>query len=518
VKPFDHAGAFRLPAEGDGLRSLAVRGAGMTVLSQGVVTAAQMAATVVLARLLTPGDFGLVAMVTTFSLLLMNLGFNGFTEAVIQRPRMDHHLASNLFWINIGLGVAATAAFAGAGSALARFYGDPRVASVAAALSATIFLSSASVLHLALLKRGLRFSAVSVNDVVARSASVIVSIVLGWAGWGYWSLVAGAIMLPLATTVGALILCRWVPGRPRRGAGTRPVVRFALNIYGRFAANYLTCNLDNLLIGWRFGPVPLGLYKKAYDLFLLPPNLLSSPLTPVAVSALSRVAADSRQHQRYFLSALSTIAFIGMGLGAALTLIGTDLMLLLLGDGWRESARIFTFFAPGVGAVLVYGTHGWIHLSIGRADRWLRWGLVEMITTASLFLLALRWGPVGMAVAWVASYWLLMLPGLWYALKPVQLGMGAVIDVVWRHVLASILAGGITSVIIARISWLSDLPGYMGAVDRMAVTSISFGAAYLGAVILLHEGIGPIRRTIGLLRTMIDRNQRRPGVENAALM
>ena len=145
-----------------------------------------MIATIVLARLLTPGDFGLVAMVTTFSLLLMNLGFNGFTEAIIQRSEIDHHLASNLFWINIGIGLSATVAFAGAGSLLARFYGDPRVASVATALSATIFLSSASALHLALLKRGLQFSLVSANDVLARVVSVIVSIVLGWAAWGYW--------------------------------------------------------------------------------------------------------------------------------------------------------------------------------------------------------------------------------------------------------------------------------------------------------------------------------------------
>jgi PST family polysaccharide transporter len=282
------------------------------------------------------------------------------------------------------------------------------------------------------------------------------------------------------------------------------VVRFALNIYARFAANYFTCNLDNLLIGWRFGPAPLGLYKKAYDFFLLPANLSSAPLTSVAVSALSRVASDSPQHQRYFLSALSTLAFVGMGLGAALTLIGRDLLVLLLGPQWAESARIFTFFAPGIGAVLVYGTHGWIHLSIGRADRWLRWGIVEMTTTASLFLLALRWGPIGMAAAWVSSYWLLMLPGLWYALQPVSLGIGPVIDAVWRYILASALAAGVTSLIAERILELSALSTTIGAVERIAVMLTLFGAAYLAAVILLHDGMEPIRHTARLLRTMTD--------------
>ena len=249
----------------------------------------------------------------------------------------------------------------------------------------------------------MRFSVVSANDILARAVSVAVSILLAWAAWGYWALVAGAIVLPLATSIGAWVLCRWVPGLPRRGVGTGPMVRFAMSTYGRFTANYFTWNLDNLLVGWRLGPVPLGFYKKAYDLFVLPTNQLSAPLTAVAVSVLSRLTRDPMQYRRYFLSALSTLAFVGMGLGADLTLIGKDLILLLLGPRWEESGRIFTFFGPGIGVMLLYFTHGWIHLSIGRADRWFRWGVVEFTVTGLLFLLGLPWGPVGIAVAWVLA-------------------------------------------------------------------------------------------------------------------
>ena len=142
VKPFDESGAFRPPADGGGLRRLAVRGAGATVFSQSLGFAIQMIATLTLARLLTPADFGLVTMVTTFSLLLMNFGLNGFTEAVLQREQIDHALASNLFWINVGSGLLLTIGFAAAGSLLGRFYGDSRVAPVAVAMSVTIFFTS----------------------------------------------------------------------------------------------------------------------------------------------------------------------------------------------------------------------------------------------------------------------------------------------------------------------------------------------------------------------------------------
>src|SRR2546427_429803 len=226
-------------------------------------------------------------------------------------------------------------------------------------------------------------------------------------------------------------------GLPRRGVGTGPMVRFAMNTYGRFTVNYFTRNLDNLLIGWRFGPQPLGLYKKAYDLFVLPANQLSAPLTTVAVSTLSRLTGDSIQYRRYYLSALSLMAFVGMGLGADLTLVGKDLILLLLGPQWEESGRIFTFFGPGIGIMLLNGTHGWIHLSIGRADRWLRWGIVEFTVTGLLFLAGLRWGPAGIAVAWVVSLWALTVPALWYAGRPIRLGIVAIIGAVWKYVLAS---------------------------------------------------------------------------------
>jgi PST family polysaccharide transporter len=502
VKPFDENGTFRPAAEGDGLRRLAVRGAGVTMLSQSLGFAIQMIATVVLARLLTPEDFGLVAMVTTFSLFLQNVGFNGFTEAVIQREKIDHGLASNLFWVNAGLSLLLAIGFAAVGPLLARFYGDSRVADVSAAVAVTIFLTGLSVQHLALLTRAMQFSAVAFNDILARAVSVTVSILLARAGWGYWALAAGTVALPLATAAGALALCRWVPGLPRRVVGTGPTVLFAMNTYGQFAMNYFTRNLDNLLVGWRFGSQSLGFYKKAYDLFCLPVGQLSA-LTGVAVSTLSRLAGDPARLERYFLSALSPLAFVGMGLGADLTLVGRDLVLLLLGSRWEESGRIFTFFGPGIGMMLLYGTHGWIHLSIGRADRWFRWGVVEFAVTGLLFLLGLPWGPVGIASAWVVSVWVLTLPALWYAGRPIHLGIATVVGAVWKYVLASALAGCASALIIHGIPSLAMASGSMGAIGRIVVISVLFGVLYLCAVILFHRGCDPIRQVVALLHDMV---------------
>lgn len=304
------------------MRGLAVRGAGVTVFSAGLGLAVQIVSTMILARLLTPRDFGLVTMVTTFSLLLMNVGLNGITEAVLQRDEMNNALASNLFWINVGVSLVLTLGFAAAGSLLAWFYGNPLVAHVAVGVSLTIFITSTSVIHIALLKRAMRFSVTSANDVFSAAFSFIVAILLARQGWGYWALVAGVVTLPLFQSIGAWYLCRWVPSFPRRVEGTGSVLAFAASVYGRFGVNYFSRNLDNLLVGWRFSAQALGFYKKAYDLFALSAGQLVAPLLNVAVSALSRLKNNLVQYKRYFLQALAVIAFVGMGLGADLTLIG----------------------------------------------------------------------------------------------------------------------------------------------------------------------------------------------------
>jgi O-antigen/teichoic acid export membrane protein/glycosyltransferase involved in cell wall biosynthesis len=485
------------------VRQLAVRGAGVTVFAGGVTLVVQVGATMVLARLLLPADFGLVAMVTTFSLLLVNFGFNGLTEAIVQREELSRGLASTLFWINVGCGVLLTLLFAAAGSLLARFYHDPPVRHVAVLISLTIVLSSLSTVHLALLKRAMKFTGVSVNDIAARLASVVVSIVLGFLGWGYWALVAGAIAMPVSTCVGAWLMCRWIPGLPRRVPGTRQSLSFAFHTYGNFATNYLSRNTDNLLVGWRFNAQALGYYKKAYDLFALSANQLVGSIAVVVLAALSRVKKDSALFRSYLIDAMAAMTFVGMGLAASLTLAGKDLILVLLGAKWAPAGHIFTFFGPGIGIMILYATHGWIHLSVGRPDRWFRWAILEFIVTCLLFILGLHWGPVGVATAWSVSFWILTIPAIWYAGEPIGLKVSSVLSAIWRYFAASLIAIAGTVLALHALPSFERTGGTVGALLRVVEVGVLVTPLYLGAVVLLHGSFAPLLRMGKLVREMV---------------
>jgi PST family polysaccharide transporter len=149
--------------------------------------------------------------------------------------------------------------------------------------------------------------------------------------------------------------------------------------------------------------------------------------------------------------------------------------------------------------MLLYNTHGWIHLSIGRPERWFRWCLLEFACTASLFLLTLRWGPSGIAFAWTASYFVLMFPGFWYAGKPIGLGMGPLLAVIWKFFAASVAA----FLIFKAMPYFAAIPGVEGAFVRMVSLSLVFLVLYVTAVIALHRGLRPLSETADLIRDLL---------------
>jgi len=480
------------------LRKRAVRGAGFTVVSQASTFLMHIISTVVLARLLTPDDFGLVAMAVTFSLLLQNFGLNGFTEAIMQKEELDQRLVSTFFWINIAISLGLTLAFIAAAPALCWLYHEPRLKAISIGVALSIIFTGVGNIHAALLKRKMEFKATSAIFFAARTAGFLLAIALAWMGWGYWALVINTVAQPFVYAVCSWVFCSWRPGMPARNTGVRSMVVYAFHVYGNFVLNYSSRNADNFLVGRYIGALSLGYYKKAYDIFALPVNQLTAPLTDVALSTLSRLTGEPDRYRRYYLDAVSILAFIGMAMSLLLTLNAHDLILLILGPQWKKSADIFLFFGPGVGIMLVYYTNSWLHLSLGRADRLFRWGFVELVVTVLSFVIGLPYGPAGIAAAWTLSFYLLTGIGLWYAGKPIQITFSAVLASVWKYVIAALAAGIATHHLLRSFDTIAEPFGNLHIAVRILLSGTISLSLYLLITVSLYRGTRPITLLLSL--------------------
>ena len=270
--------------------------------------------------------------------------------------------------------------------------------------------------------------------------------------------------------------------------------------------NYCSRNLDNLLVGRFCGSESLGYYKKAYDLFALPVNQLTAPLTSVALAALSRFCNEPEKYRRYYLESVSTLAFIGMGLSLLLTLMAKDLILLVLGPQWGKAGEIFAFFSPGIGIMMLYGTHGWLHLSLGRPDRWFRWGIFEFIIIALFFLIGITLGPSGVAVAWTASFYILIGPCLWYAGRPVALKVSDVFAAIWKYFMAAAVTGIACWFILYAYDLTSPVFLACNIFMRIFVSLILCIPLYFIMVIAFYRSLKPILQFIRLFYEMLPVN------------
>ena len=306
-----HFGTDHLLAD---LKGRSVRGGAVTLTSQAMKFVLQMGSTVVLARLLLPSDFGLIAMVTAVTGFVAMFKDAGLSMATVQREDITHDQVSTLFWINVALSVAVMLVVAALAPAIAAFYSEPRLLWVSLALAGTVLFGGFTVQHQALLRRQMRFKALAVVEVVSMTGGIAVAIAMALMEFGYWSLVGMVAGTAVVNAVLVWVLCDWRPGRPKRGCGVGQMVKFGGGLTGFNFLNYFTRNSDNVIVGFALGSGPLGVYSKAYNLLMLPIRQINAPVGSVMLPALSRLQDDPVRYRRAYLQALSAIAMVGMPL------------------------------------------------------------------------------------------------------------------------------------------------------------------------------------------------------------
>jgi PST family polysaccharide transporter len=375
----------------------------------------QFAALAILARLLTPSDFGVFAMATPFVYIIMNFGDLGLASAVLQQRDLNEEQASAVFRVNLLAGFAFAGLFLAASPLIGVFYRDPRVAPVAAILSLTFVFSGFTAVQRALLRRALQFGALLRAQIAASAVSSVAAIIFALYGAGYWALTARALAEPLTYAVVVWSSAAWMPGRAEWDNTTKFLLRYGRYYLGSTLLYSIGRQADSVLIGWRFGSAELGPYALASRLFFLPVDQISSPLGHVMIPSLSRLRDDPDRLRRWYLKLLQLVTFVAFPPVFSLAICADDVLYLVAGPQWVKAADILRLLAPACALQVGYATIDWLMRSQGRADRAFGWTVISTTTYLACFVLGLPWGAIGVAAGLGAANVLLFLPGFVYA-------------------------------------------------------------------------------------------------------
>lgn len=394
-----------------------VRGGAVTVAYQVGKQALGIAETAILARLITPADSGLIAMVVVVTGFIALFNDLGLSAATVQRDTLSQRQVSTLFWINIAMGALLGLITALAAPALAWFYAEPRLLPVTVAIAFGFVFGGLTVQHRALLKRQMRFGALVRIDMAATvvgMACAIVAAALLPPALRYWALALELLVQGPVQIAGLWLACRWRPGPPARRGGVRPLLVFGGNLTGYRIVNYFARNLDNLLIGRLFGPAALGLYGKAYGLLLLPLRRVTDPFSTVAVPALSRLTDAPARYREFYLRLSSLVCLLTMPLVALLIGASDWVVAVVLGPDWAGVSPLFALLGVSGLVEPLSVTTGWLFVSQGRTAEQLRWGFISTALLVSAIVAGLPWGPAGVAASYGVTGLLLRTPLLFW--------------------------------------------------------------------------------------------------------
>jgi len=467
---------------GVGLRGRSVRGGLALIGVQSAQFVLNLASTAILARLLAPGDFGLIAMATSVSTLLVLFLDLGLGSAAVQRADLSPSQLNSLFWINTALGLLFAAILAGMGPLVAQFYGRPQLIAVTMILSPGFVFAGLSVQPNALLRRQMRFTWLAGIDLVSWVLGTAAAIAGAAWGAGYWALVYFQLVQSAAAAAGYWLASGWKPGRPAMSVRLRPLLSFGIGLTGFNVLAYLSKTLDNVIIGRSAGSEALGLYLKSYSMLLLPVDRIRGPVTAVVVPGLSLLQGDRNRFRNYFLKAITCVVGIGMPVVVFLFVFAREAVLLVLGAQWEESVILFQVLAPAAFVETFNVVGGWACTPYGKSGRLVRWQIFATSVMAASFLIGVRWGALGVAAACSISTVALRLPGIPYLLKGSPVAALDLVGALSRPAIASIAAGIIVLALRAK------LPPAFHGILLLLTAAPAFGAMYLTFWLILPGG------------------------------
>lgn len=386
--------------------------------------ALSLGSTAVLARLISPDDYGLVGMVTTLTALLLVFSDMGLSWATIQRRQLSEAQISNLFWLNTVAGFVLWLSCIILAPLVATFYGRAELREVTIVLGASFVLGGVAVQPFALLTRSMKFRRIAEIEIASLAVSAVTGIYCAFNGFGYWALVVQALVGQGMRLLLVIFSAKFPLQRPRWGVGTLDLVGFG----GLLALNglliYFARNLDNVLIGKYWGTAQLGYYNRAYFLMLLPSMLATGVLTNLMVPSLSAFQNDIARFGSAYRRAVRLVAFVGCPIAVGLALTAPEAVRLVYGEKWAPVVPMLLWLSIAGITQPIYNTTGWLFTAAGKGRLYFAVTVVNCAVLALTFFAAVQLGAVAVAMGYGLVMGLLLLwPALYLAHRAASLNL-----------------------------------------------------------------------------------------------
>ncbi|MCS3855302.1 PST family polysaccharide transporter [Salinibacter ruber] len=391
----------------DGFRQNTIQGVSWSVVGKVVNQLLIFIFGIGLARLLSPREFGLVAMVlifTGFAKIFRNVGLGA---ALVQHQDVTEMHRSSVFWVNVGSGIFLTVLFVLLAPVLADFYEEPALVPITVVLAFQFLLGGLTAVHRKLFQKEINFRALALVGVGSTVFAGGTAVIMAWMGYGVWSLVMKSLLNSASAAVILWIASPWRPRFSFSWEALGDLWRFSLNLLGTRSMNFWVRRLDDLLIGRYLGSDPLGIYTKAYKIMLVPLNNVSRVIGRVMFPALSSIQEDIPRVRRIYLRMTETIALITFPLMLGLFATAESFVIGIFGSEWSGMIlplKIFCFAGLWQSIATLNGN---LYLSQGQTDLQFRVSLFTKPLMIAGIVSGLYWGLMGVVIGFSAASFLI---------------------------------------------------------------------------------------------------------------
>lgn len=387
--------------------------------------ASTLLVSVILARLLTPADFGAVAISTFFAMIAIAVVQQSLSTAVVQRQDATHQDVSSIFWWNLIASLAIALALIAVRYPIARYFALPVLAPLIVAAAAQLFLASFGTVPAALLGRQLRFDAIAKAGIPATIVSGLIGIALAYRGAGAWALAVQLVSSAALSSFGYWVLSGWRPTPVLRASGLPDAIRFARWIALSAGLEVLYTQGFALVLGKLYGPRDLGLYGRAASAQQVPANAATNIISRVAFPLFSLRRGDPDALKRGLLMANRVAMVIMMPAMVGLALTADITIRVLFGSQWDEAAPVLAILAWAGLLFPLSANNLQLLLASGRSDMFFRVEVAKKLVGVILVVFGSFFGIIGLAWSQLVFSVIALLINMWPSARYFGCGLGA---------------------------------------------------------------------------------------------